>query len=135
VFGVSKSNNSSIFGPYYYFTTYDNAIGQIDLLRDKIKENPNKKVGIVRFALFLEHLKFIDNYPSNTKTENVEDNNSLWADKYDSIFLRNLSNEEISNEEIRNEEVLNNRPIIVLKNYEQQSSLSYHYINKFNKIN
>ena len=135
VFGVSKSNNSSIFGPYYYFTTYDNAIGQIDLLRDKIKENSNKKVGIVRFALFLEHIKFIDNYQNNTKTENVEDNNSLWADKYDSIFLRNLSNEEISNEEISNEEVLNDRPIIVLKNYEQQSSLSYHYINKFNKIN
>ena len=130
VFGVSKSNNNSIFGPYYYFTTYDNAIGQIDVLRDKVKENLNKKVGIVRFALFLEHLKFIDNYPnnnypSNTKTENVEENNSLWADKYDSIFLRNSNNEK----------VLNDRPIIVLKNYEQQSSLSYHYIDKFNKIN
>jgi len=120
MFGVSKSNNNSIFGPYYYFTKYDNAINQIDLLRDKIKEKQNKKVGIVRFALFLENIKFIDNYQNNTKTENV------WADKYDSIFLRNV--------ETSNEKLLNECPLIVLKNYEQQSSLSYHYINKLNKI-
>jgi hypothetical protein len=77
-------------------------------------------VGIVRFALFLEHIKFIDNYQNNTKTENV------WDDKYDSIFFRNM--------ETSNEKLLNEYPLIVLKNYEQQSSLSYHYINKLNKI-
>jgi len=116
-FGVSKSNDNNIFGSHYYFTNYDNAINKLNILRNEIKESLNKKVGIVRFALFLNYVKFVDNYS----------NDILWSNKYDSIFL-------VNNKEFNNEEASNDVPLIVLKNYEQQNPLSYHYINKFNKI-
>ena len=154
-FGVSKSNNDTIFGPYYYFTNYENALNQLETLRNNIKETltkdiQNKKMGIVRFALFLENVKFIQNFPNDvidgsdtkiqkmTEHRNSFDNNlekltfritdydSLWTNTYDSIFLGNV--------ELDNGTQLDNTPIIVLKNYEQQCSLSYHYIDKFNKI-
>jgi hypothetical protein len=125
-FGVSKSNNNNnIFGSHYYFTNYDNVIKKLDILRNEIKETSNKKVGIVRFALFLEYVKFIDSY-SNSKLK-ISDYNNLLTNTYDSIFLGN-------NIEFENGEMLNDVPLIVLKNYEQQNPLSYHYINKFNKI-
>lgn len=127
VFGVPRSNANDILGPYYYFTDYDNAINQVDLLRNREKENLNKKVGIVRFALFLEYGNFIYDYPNDTDLETLNANyDNLWENKYDSIFLGNL--------QFNSEKTLTNVPLIVLKNYEQQSPLSYHYINKSNKI-
>jgi hypothetical protein len=129
-FGVTKSNNNAIFGPYYYFTNYDNVLNKLDLLRERIKESSNKKIGIVRFALFLEYVKFIQNYPNDKDYEKntirSDDYNSLWTETYDSIFLGNI--------ELDNGNILNDAPLIVLKKYEQQSPLSYHYINIFNKI-
>jgi hypothetical protein len=148
-FGVTKSTNeNAIFGPYYYFTNYDNALNKLDSLRKNIKNASNKKIGIVRFALFLEITKFIQNYPNDridyserklTKTNNdnndnnteklmerITDYNSLWTKTYDSIFLGNI--------DLDNGNILDDSPVIVLKNYEQQSPLSYHYINIFNKI-
>jgi len=130
VFGVSKSNNNYIFGPNYYFTNYDNAIKNLDLLRNGTKEDLNKKVGIVRFALFLDYVKFIHRY-SNNNLEKIKlkttDYGNLWTNTYDSIFLEN-------DIELDNGKSLNDYPLIVLKNYEQHNPLSYHYINKFNKI-
>jgi hypothetical protein len=134
VFGVSKSNANEAFGSYYYFTNYDNVLNHLNLLRDREKEKLNKKVGIVRFALFLENANFIDNYPTGNdletlnrqNTSNINNYDNLWENKYDSIFLGNI--------ELNDGKILNDVPLIVLKNYEQQSPLSYHYINKSNKI-
>ena len=58
-----------------------------------------------------------NNYDTHKlKLPNKED--SLWTNKYDSVFLVNPDGS----------------PIIILKNYEQQYPLSYHYINNMNKI-
>jgi len=133
MFGVSKSNKSAILGPYYYFTNYQNALNRIQ----------NKKsVGVVRFALFMENTKYINNFPNDPidesyiKREKLQDENidtniealtmrisdhdGLWANNYDSIFLGNI--------DLDNGKMVEDTPYIVVKNYEQQSALSYHYV-------
>jgi hypothetical protein len=109
------------------------------------KNNINKKSGIVRFAIFTGNTKYIENQPndqidiSEIKKQRLNDNsNSLnqdferltmrisdydgkWIDDYDSCYLGNI--------ELDNGEKIPYTPLFVLKNYNQQIPLSYHYIN------
>ena len=141
-FGVSKSENSdAMFGSYYYFTNYTNAIHEIiNLLSSSNKKN--NRCGIIRFALFLGNMTIKMNEKndevddSNIKKERLQDNtidqhyeslisritdyNANWAEKYDSVFVSRL--------ELDDGSFLKNTPIIVVKKYEQQYSLSYHYV-------
>jgi len=134
VFGMTKSDNNLLFGSYYYFTNFKNAIKQF------IKENNDVKGGVVRFALFLGITKVILNNiadsvdESNVKRELINKENNLfenltlritdydgkWAKKYDSIYVGDI--------ELDNGEKLTNSPFYVVKNYEQQIPLSYHFI-------
>jgi hypothetical protein len=131
-FGNAASDTNALLGPYYYFTDFTNSISQC----------------IVRFALFLGKMKVIENFPNDdfdssvTKKERISDANldknmeiltmrisdhdGKWAENYDSVFLGKI--------ELDNGTYLKNTPIYVVKTYEQQIPLSYHFIDKSNNL-
>lgn len=155
-FGISAKDKNSILGPYYYFTDYSGSIREggwsetgKPVIKDGIAITDNdfgrfKHSGIVRFALFLGKMKIIENLlddendNSEIKKERLNDTNlnhnmevltmrisdheGKWSETYDSVFLGKI--------ELDNGEYLKNTPIFVLKKYEQQIPLSYHYIDK-----
>ena len=155
-FGNFKKDHSAILGPYYYFTDYKNAIreggwsetGKPVIKNEKyITDNEYgrfKVGGIIRFALFLGKTKVVDNLlsdeidKSDIKKERlldpnldcvteeltlrISDHDGKWSEMYDSVYLGQIK--------LDNEEYLKNTPIFVLKDYEQQIPLSYHYIDK-----
>lgn len=55
-------------------------------------------------------------------TNRISDHDGKWAEKYDSVFLGKT--------ELDNGEYLKKTQIYVLKEYEQQIPLSYHFIDK-----
>lgn len=142
IFGLSKPDNNLLFGPYYYFTNFKNAIKQGGWT--EVKNNKNIKGGIVRFALFTGSTKVILNKMSDSidkseiksyltstnKLNNLYENLTLritdydgkWAKKYDSIYVGDI--------ELDNGEKMKNTPIYVVKKYEQHIPLSYHFIDK-----
>jgi len=156
IFGVSTKDKSAILGPYYYFTDYQNAIKQggwseygspetrYGVLLTDNDNGRYIKGGIVRFALFLDKIKIINNYPnddidiSSTKYERlndesidsnydrltmrISDHDGTWTNEYDSVYLGKV--------ELDNGTFIKDIPIIVVKKYTQQYPLSYHYINK-----
>jgi hypothetical protein len=140
IFGESAKNKSAIVGPYFYFTSFQHSFkdsGWID----------NCKVvkgGIVRFALFVGKTKYVENSPndpnddSEIKKQRMEDNNldknkeiqtlrisdhdGVWAKIYDSVYLGKL--------ELDDGSFLEDTPMLVLKDYKQQTPLSCHFIDK-----
>ena len=147
IFGVSSSNIDNnntphIFGSYYYFTNYDNCLTQIKTMVDNnMKES---KLGLNRFALFLEKIKLVQNLEtdiiddSDIKREKLQDEgcdsqferltmritdyDGKWTENYDTIILTNLR--------LDNGTLMKNTPILCVKKYEQQYPLSYHFISK-----
>ena len=133
-FGNSQKDKNALFGPYFYFTDFKNSIIQ----------GGYQKGSIVRFALFLGKMKFVENFPndesdfSETKkkrindanldknmeaqTMRISDHDGRWAENYDSVFLGET--------ELDNGAILKNTPIFVVKTYKQQIPLSYHFIDK-----
>lgn len=138
IFGVSKPDNNMLFGPYYYFTNFKNAIKQGGW--SEITNEKYNKGGIIRFALFIGSTKVILNNSSckmdesNIKRELLESANNLyenltlritdydgnWANNYDSIYIGDI--------QLDNGEKMKNTPIYAVKKYEQQIPLSYHFI-------
>jgi hypothetical protein len=137
IFGMSKPDNNSLFGPYYYFTDFKNAVKQ-GLCSEESKSN--NKGGIIRFALFTGLSKVIlnnitdsidksflkreliingDNLCENL-TLRITDYDGKWAENYDSIYIGDI--------ELDNGKKMKNTPIYVVKKYEQQIPLSYHFI-------
>lgn len=125
IFGETAKNKSAILGPYFYFTNF----------------NKVKSKGIIRFALFLGKIKYIENAPndeideSEIKKQRLNDNNldkkreglllrisdhdGIWAKSFDSVYLGNL--------ELDDGTQLNEGPFIVLKDSTQHLPLTYHY--------
>jgi len=156
IFGESAKNKSAILGPYYYFTDFNSAIRQggwshnykPEYLNDRlITDNDNGRYlsgGIVRFALFTGKIKHIENMPNdeidnseikkerlkdpelNEKYEiatlRISDHDGLWSKKYDSVYLGDI--------ELDDGSFVEDTPMLVLKEYNQQFPLSYHYIDK-----
>jgi hypothetical protein len=156
IFGESPRDKLSIFGSNYYFTDFNNAVRQggwsndykPEYLYDKlITDNENGryiKGGLVRFALFMGKTKYIENNLDSLNDQSVikkdklndstlnkkyeiltlriSDHDSIWRNDYDSIYLGNLEMDDGS--------YIQEHPVIVLKDYNQQLSLSYHFINK-----
>lgn len=136
-FGETMSNKNSILGPFYYFTDYFKAFDEA------FQHNDIKKSGVVRFALFVGRVKYIENYindnidsseikmqrlEDDTLDKNmeqllmrIEDHDGKWREIYDSAYLGCL--------ELDNGIILDKRTVVV-KEYNQQIPLSYHYINK-----
>lgn len=127
-------------GPHYYFTDFENAVKNAYELNEK----GYKKTGVVRCALFVGNTKYINNFPnddidiSDTKqqrlndddldrqyeqlTLKISDHDGKWSETADSCYLGNLT--------LDNGRRLKDYPLIVVKDYNQQLPLSYHYINK-----
>jgi hypothetical protein len=155
-FGETAKDKSGILGPYYYFTSFNRSIRQggwspnfkpESKFNNLITDNEYGryiKGGIVRFALFIGKTKYVDNFPNedydeslikserleddtlNRKyerlTHRISDHDGLWAQNYDSIYLGKI--------ELDDGTLLDDAPIIVLKDYNQQVPLTYHYIDK-----
>jgi len=152
VFGVSKSLNTSILGAYYYFTNYANSfhpntttIINHDGPASSTKNNLSQTLfarGIIRFALFVEQTKMIQNLPNDpidnseikkkrsqdnlldinreTLVSRISDHNGKWASDYDSAYIGNIL--------LDDDNYMKDTPIIVIRDYDQQVPLSYHYI-------
>jgi len=155
-FGNSPMDKNAILGPYYYFTDYKNSFREggwsetgkpvkvDDILITDNEYGRYKKGSILRFGLFLGKMKMVENLPndesdnSDIKKERLEDpdldknmeiltmrisdHDGKWAENYDSAFLGKI--------ELDNGEYFKNNQIYVLKEYEQQIPLSYHFIDK-----
>ena len=137
IFGQIKENKNEILGPYYYFKDYYNAFEEAGNIKDDIK------MGIIRFAIFKGNVKYIENYPNDPVDESeikkerlqdekldqnferltmrISDHDGKWADNYDSVYL--------GNQELDDGSTLN-KQLVVIKEYDQQMPLSYHFINK-----
>ena len=135
-FGQTMDNKTGVLGPFYYFSNYLNAFD------DAVKFNDGKQ-GLVRFALFLGNTKYIENQQNDNiddseimsqrleddtldqthewLTMRITDHDGKWSESYNSAYLGYI--------ELDNGTFLN-RPTIVLKEYNQQMPLSYHYVNK-----
>jgi len=138
IFGQIKDNRNAILGPYYYYKDYYNAFEEAGTLITH-----DKKMGVVRFAIFTGNVKYIENYPNDPVDESeikkqrlqdekldqnierltmrISDHDGKWADKYDSVYLGNV--------ELDDGNFLH-KQIFVTKEYDQEAPLSYHLINK-----
>lgn len=115
-FGVIKTK--TMLGDNYIFTNYANSIQNNGIDAHNLndgKNTNNSTFGIVRFALFLK--------VSFTALHNSFSGFNDWEDHYDSLSISNL---EFSGREFSS--------VIVIKEYEQQYPLSYHYC-KYNETN
>jgi hypothetical protein len=154
IFGTSKEESDGLVGPYYYFTSYNKSFERGGWSKNKLVEFRNEKKiteneigkydkgGIVRFAVFAGNTKVALNYPNdnideseykkqilqenNNQTERqtmrITDYDGKWADSYDSIYIGNL--------ELDDGKVVKDAPYWVVKDYNQQVPISYHYIDK-----
>jgi hypothetical protein len=139
VFGISKSDNKSILGPYYYFTDFNNAVEQCEY------SEKYDKMGVIRFAVFTGVMKIITNLESNSNDESnvkkemlidpkldnkyealtsrISDHDGKWTDKYDSAYIG-------CSIELDDGTKLKEKCLTVVKNYEQQLPLTCQYIDK-----
>lgn len=138
-FGVTKTQGMYM-GNYYYFTSYDNAICCETAPELDIKPS---EYGLVRFAVFLGttcvKLNNLNDPPDlsdekqrlmscddkmlyEEQTLRITDYDGNWSDVYDSVFVGNIK--------LDDDVFVKKCPLWVLKNYNQQHSLSYHYINE-----
>ena len=102
IFGVSKSTTEYFNDPQYYFTNYANAIEQSNELKKNYENKYPGSIttrGVIRFAVFLGSMEIY-----SLTTDNIIDNAQ-------SIYLKN-----------------NTHSYWIVKNYEQQTSLSTHNI-------
>lgn len=144
-FGESVQNKNAMLGPYFYFTNYNNAFNYT--IPGIQETNMSDNDCIIRFAIFSGNVKYIENYLNDTIDESeikkmrledpnldqnmerltlrISDHDGLWSKEYNSAYVGII--------ELDNGEFLKNAPFIVVKEYEQQSPLSYHYIDKKRK--
>jgi hypothetical protein len=118
-FGEPKTPDS-FMGPYYYFTNYNNVIENkgyriTSLVNKELEAQP---FGIVRFAIFLK-TTFV---PLHVNTAQQKDDD--WTKTHDSVFIGKMKLEDGTS--------IENYPIWVVKDYAQQYSLSYHYMDDKN---
>ena len=128
IFGESAGDKNSLLGSYFYFTDLNNAL-------------KNKGESVIRFALFVGKTKYIQNLKndpidnSDIKSQRLQDNNldknieyltirisdhdGKWTEMYDSVYLGYIF--------LDDDTELKNTPMFVLKTYEQQIPLTYHY--------
>jgi hypothetical protein len=155
-FGETAKDKTSILGPYFYFTSFNRSIRQggwspnfkpekkFDNLITDNEFGRYIKGGIVRFALFTGKTKYTENFPNDRYDESlikrerledetlnrkyeiltlrISDHDGLWTHNYDSVYLGKI--------ELDDGSFLEDAPIIVLKDYNQQIPLTYHYIDK-----
>ena len=153
-FGVSCSQSDAVMGPYYYFTDYINAMKQAvvpteeQLANDEFKkylsaDNKYKNGSVLRFALFLGKTKVVLNRPSDNIDESqmkqyllsndetssmarltmrISDYDGTWTKQYDSVYVGKVDLDDGTK--------YMNSPLWVVKDYNQQTYLSSHSIDR-----
>jgi hypothetical protein len=154
-YGLRRSTLNSMVGPYYYFGTFRKAVRyagwtstykprEIDGKNIANEEGLYEKGGIIRFSVFLGNMKALLNHPNdkNDFSELVEkrirenprsrryemntlkmhDHNGEWAKNYDSIYIGRAL--------LANNKRFMSNPEFVVKNYNQQTLLSTHILDK-----
>jgi len=155
-FGESAKNKSAILGPHFYFTGFNYSIRQGGWSPNYKPEHLNGRLitdndmgrytkgGIIRFALFPGRTKYVENMPNDPIDESeikkerlrdtsldmkrevmtlrISDHDANWVKHYDSVYLGNI--------ELDDGSFLEDIPMLVLKDYNQQIPLSYHFIDK-----
>jgi hypothetical protein len=153
-FGVACSQSDAVVGPYYYFTDYINAMKQgivpteEQLANDEFKQylSADKKYrhgSVLRFALFLGTSKVVLNRPSDNIDESqmkqhllsneetsymarltmrISDYDGTWTNQYDSVYVGKVDLDDGCK--------YMNSPLWVVKDYNQQTFLSSHPIDR-----
>ena len=121
-FGEPKTPDS-FMGPYYYFTDYANVLTNkgyriTSLFNKEVETHP---FGIIRFAIFLKKT-FVPLHFTEITYE--QDDDDLWTKNHDSVFIGKIK--------LGGGNCIQNYPIWILKDYAQQYSLSYHYMDEKN---
>ena len=154
IFGEPKTDKNDLLGPFYYFKDFNTAFKNNGIYNSNnevtnnegpnnevLLNNCNTKYGIVRFAVFLGSIKFIENDTNDDVDESeisierlqdasldlnmerlthrISDRDGKWAKEYDSAYLGYV---ELDNGTIIEE------PVLVVKEYKQQIPLSYHFV-------
>uniref|UniRef100_A0A6C0LMD8 Uncharacterized protein n=1 Tax=viral metagenome TaxID=1070528 RepID=A0A6C0LMD8_9ZZZZ len=156
MFGVSRSDKSRAFGPYFYFTDYQraaevatkNLTNKEDIEFNKMindeRFKKESKGGVVRFAVFMKKTKYVDNNidnepdPSETKKVRVNDPNldvnyerlTNRISDHDGNWANKYDSLSIGNIVLDDGNEFKDNHYIVLKDYDQQFPLSYHLIDK-----
>jgi hypothetical protein len=152
-FGVKENDVTSKYGPYYYFTTYNNAFKYAGWYHDGIKEMKNNitvdekgrldKGGILRSALFMNNVKVFLNHPldevdnSEFATTSLKDVDIREKMKYQLKMLdyygkwaNEYDSVYVGKVMLDNGELMFECPEMVVKNNSQQVVLSIHIVNK-----
>ena len=152
VLGLRKQSPQASLGPFYYFGTYERAmryaIWTIDYKPKSIdgvsltigEDGKYTRGGIVRFAVFLgketvflgrpkdedddsdASKRFLDERPDRAERLNMRDTAGKWTKKFDSAGLGSSTLTRPDGKAVRL------TPQIVVKDYNQQFPLSYHYV-------
>ena len=156
MFGANKSTPFASCGPYYYFTNYiDSARSAIwSSTKNPLYVNNElltindyglyKKGCIVLFALFTNNTKYFLNKEDDSDDESeitkrlsindeyiqkslkIRDTDGKWSHSYDSAFIGTSNINIVKNNKERNYRINSQH---VIKKYNQQFPLSYHYVN------
>lgn len=150
--GLRRESPFASLGPYYYFGTYEQAMRYaLWSFNRKPLEIDDKlitiddlgrydKGGIVRFALFAGNMKVLLNRATDPPDEStisidlaeksvfvqatmkIRDVDAAWAEHYNSIF-HGICKIQLP------DKLITLDPMIVLKEFSQQVSLAYYYVN------
>ena len=140
-----KASSSRTFGPYYYFTDFNEAFRGAWSSNYKSREIDNKIItdengllknsGFVRFAIFTGNprvplyrktdpfYEYISNLDTNQEKKSKKIKIIKWAKKYDSIIISNFKFKNISGYYQTNTKY-------TVKSFDCFTSLSYHLIDK-----
>jgi len=153
-FGVKESDINSMYGPYYYFTTFNRAVkyagwyyeGNKELIKEHVVTDENgrfNKGGILRSAIFMNNMRVIQNHPLD-EADNSEYTQELLRNiekrekiriklkmvDYDGKWVNQYDSVYAGRALMDNGEPLFDYPEMVVKNNSQQVTLSIHIINK-----
>ena len=153
-FGIKENDFVSMYGPYYYFTTYNRAVkyagwyyeGNKELIKEQVGVDDKgrfDKGGVLRAALFMNHMKAFLNHPMDpvdnseyaaAALKDIErrekmriklkmvDYDATWVNDYDSVYAGRAL--------MDNGEPLFDYPEMVVKNNSQHVVLSIHIVDK-----
>lgn len=153
-FGVKENDVASMYGPYYYFASFERAVkyagwyydGNKDLIREHVVVDDKgrfDKGGILRTALFMNEMKVFLNHPLDN-VDNSEYSVAALQDidrrekmriklrmvDYDATWANEYDSVYAGRALMDNGEPLFNYPEMVVKNNSQQVMLSIHIIDK-----
>ena len=153
-FGVKENDVSSMYGPYYYFSTFNRAIkyagwnyeGNKELIQEHVVVDDKgrfDKGGLIRTALFMNNMKLFLNHPLDS-VDNSEYSAAALKDidrrekmriklklvDYDAKWSSEYDSVYAGRVLMDNGEPLFNYPEMVVKNNSQQVTLSIHIVDK-----